>query len=185
MRLRGTGKCTKRLVRRVKPWTTWTHQTSPGCGNLVLAPSHTTVGETSVRAPRTVSERANSIGICLANLTLNLGQAPIRQHFYLHKFSFTVRIIIFSCLILSSYLVPCLTMSSSTSFALPHGSPVFPMVYFQFFLLQWIFQFLNVFFVMKELPKNASILLLNFCVLSSLQNFPRGAWPYPLFSYWI
>jgi len=56
-----------------------TSQTSQGCGNLVLAPFHTTSGETSVCAPWTVAERASSTGICLANLTLNLGQAPISQ----------------------------------------------------------------------------------------------------------
>jgi len=50
------------------------HQTSPGCGNLVLAPSHTTSGETSICTPWTVAERANSIGICLAKSPLNLGQ---------------------------------------------------------------------------------------------------------------
>ena len=46
------------------------------CGNLVLAPFHTTLGETSVRAPQTVAERASSTEICLAKLVLNLGEAP-------------------------------------------------------------------------------------------------------------
>ena len=55
------------------------HQTSPGCGNLILTPSHTTLGETSVRSPWTVAERASSTRICLTKLTLNLGQAPIRK----------------------------------------------------------------------------------------------------------
>ena len=46
---------------------------------MVLEPSHTTSGETSVRAPWTVAERASSTKICLASLTLKLGQAPISQ----------------------------------------------------------------------------------------------------------
>ena len=47
-------------------------KTSLGCGNLVPAPSHTTSGETSFHALRTVAERAGSFGICLAKSLLNL-----------------------------------------------------------------------------------------------------------------
>ena len=75
----GMGKCIKQLERKVKSWTTWTHKTSPGCGNLVVAPSHTTYGETPVCAPQTIAKRAISIKICLANLTLNLRQAVVSQ----------------------------------------------------------------------------------------------------------
>ena len=61
------GKGAKQLACRIESRTTGTHQTSPGCGNLVLAPTHTTSGATSVRAPWTVAERASSTRICLAN----------------------------------------------------------------------------------------------------------------------
>jgi len=37
-------------------------KTSLGCGNLVLAPSHTILGETLVHVARTVAERADSVG---------------------------------------------------------------------------------------------------------------------------
>lgn len=50
-----------------------------GCGNVVLAPSDTTSSEISIRASRTVAERASSFGICLAKTLLNLVQAPINQ----------------------------------------------------------------------------------------------------------
>ena len=62
-------------------WTTKNHQTSLQCGNLVLAPSHTTSGETSVHTPQTVAERASSIGICLDKSSSNLGQAHTSQQF--------------------------------------------------------------------------------------------------------
>jgi len=55
------------------------HQTSLGCGNLVLAPSHTTLGETSVCTLQTIAKRASSAEICLAKSPLNLGQAPAGQ----------------------------------------------------------------------------------------------------------
>jgi len=54
-------------------------KTSLGCENLVPSPSHTTSGETSVRAPQTVAERAGSFRICLAKSLLNLGEAPTSQ----------------------------------------------------------------------------------------------------------
>lgn len=54
-------------------------KTSLGCRNLVLAPSHTTSGETSVLAPHTVAKRASSFEICLDKTLLNLGQAPLSQ----------------------------------------------------------------------------------------------------------
>jgi len=44
-----------------------------GCRNLVLASSHTALGETSICAPWIDAERASSVGICLVQLTLNLG----------------------------------------------------------------------------------------------------------------
>ena len=49
------------------------HQTSPGCGILVLAPSHTTVGENPVCTQETVAERASNTEIFLAKSPLNLG----------------------------------------------------------------------------------------------------------------
>ena len=55
------------------------YQTSPGCRNLVLAPSHTTSSETSVRSPWIVAKRARSTGIFLAKSPLNLGQAHTSQ----------------------------------------------------------------------------------------------------------
>jgi len=55
------------------------HQTSPGCGNLVLAPSHTTLGETSVYTTWTIVERASSTEICLAKSSMNLCQAHTNQ----------------------------------------------------------------------------------------------------------
>ena len=61
-------------------WTRRSSQTSQGCRNLVPAPSHTTSGETSVRALWTVAERASITRICLAKSLLNLGQAPTSQH---------------------------------------------------------------------------------------------------------
>ena len=79
LRLQGTRKCAKRLARRVKPQTTWTHQTSPGFVNLVLEPSYTTSGETSICVPWIVAGRAYSTGICLAKSPLNLGYAPTSQ----------------------------------------------------------------------------------------------------------
>jgi len=43
-------------------------------------PPHTASSEISVRAPWVVAEMASSVGICLENLTLNLGQVPLSQH---------------------------------------------------------------------------------------------------------
>ena len=54
-------------------------KTSQGCGKLVLEPSHTTSGETSVRTPRIVSERAGSAGFVWLITLLNLGQALTSQ----------------------------------------------------------------------------------------------------------
>ena len=42
-------------------------RTISGCKNLVPAPPHTALGETSVRALQADAERASSVGICLAN----------------------------------------------------------------------------------------------------------------------
>lgn len=60
---------------RAKPQTTENNQASLGCKNLVLAPSHTTSGETSIRTPWTIAERDSSIEIFLAKSPLNMGQA--------------------------------------------------------------------------------------------------------------
>ena len=52
------------------------HPTSLGCGNLVPEPSHTTSGDTLVRALWTVAERAGSTGNLLAKLTTEPGSGP-------------------------------------------------------------------------------------------------------------
>jgi len=53
-----------------------------GCEKLVPTPPHTDSVETSVRALWIDAERASSVGICLAQLTLNLGQDPLSQQWF-------------------------------------------------------------------------------------------------------
>jgi len=62
------------------------HQTFLGCRNLVLAPSHTTSGETLVRTLRNVAKRASITGIFLAKSPLNLGQAHTSQHGHMETY---------------------------------------------------------------------------------------------------
>jgi len=58
------------------------HRTSPRCGNLVLAPSHTTSGEALVHTPQTIAKRASSNEIFLAKSPLNLGQSIQANKYY-------------------------------------------------------------------------------------------------------
>ena len=51
-------------------------KTSQGCINLVPAPSPSTSGDTSVRAPWTVAERASNCEIRLANNCSEPGLGP-------------------------------------------------------------------------------------------------------------
>jgi len=63
----GQGSAQGKLCAGINSWTESTPQISQGCRNLVPTPPHTTSGETLASAPWTISKRASSIGICLAN----------------------------------------------------------------------------------------------------------------------
>lgn len=47
------------------------------CGILVLTSPHISLGKTSVCIAWVDVERASSVGFCLAQLTMNLGQDPL------------------------------------------------------------------------------------------------------------
>ena len=55
------------MRKEIHSWTKSTPQTSPGCGSLVPTSLHTASGEALIHAPWADAERANSVGICLAN----------------------------------------------------------------------------------------------------------------------
>lgn len=48
-----------------------------GCGNVVLTSPHTASCETLLCATQIDAKRASSVGFCLVQLTLNLGQDPL------------------------------------------------------------------------------------------------------------
>ena len=52
------------------------------CENMVLASPHTALGENAACTKKFVAKRANSVAFFwLAQLTLNLSQEPLSQHF--------------------------------------------------------------------------------------------------------
>ena len=65
--LAGQDSAQSDLHEGIHSWNKLTPQISQGCGNLVPTSPYTASGETLVRAPRAIAERASSVGICLAN----------------------------------------------------------------------------------------------------------------------